>query len=81
MKKAKLINKPKNKYPNLSNGESFLVSQTRLDKGTHVYFYNLDGTFKGCLPVDWFEIEKIVINDNSKNNESVEQEFKQLTLF
>lgn len=78
MRKAKLVNKPENKYPNLSNGDTFFISPTRLDKDTHVYFYNLDGTFKGCLPVKWFEITEI--NDHSKTKERVEQNFEQLSL-
>lgn len=81
MRKAILANKPDNKYPNLLNGETFLVGPTKLDKGTHFYFYNLDGDFKGSLPVEWFEIIDTKINGHLKIHESVELEVEQLTLF
>jgi len=79
MKKAKLVNKPKNKYPSLSNGTTYLIGPTSLNKGTHYYYYDLSGTFLGCLPVDWFEVMNI--NEDSKTEKRVELRVEQLTLF
>jgi len=72
MKKAKLVNKPENLYPNLKNGMVFKVSSTH--KGTHYYIYKLDGAFKGCFPTEWFELlAETIVNASSLQQEQFEQ--------
>ncbi|MDP4087237.1 MAG: hypothetical protein Q8934_21990 [Bacillota bacterium] len=77
MKKATLVHKPKDKYPMLKNGDIFFVKPTESGQNTHYYFYDLNGVFQGCFPVDWFELQ---IDQNNSKSKKMDK-FEQLSLF
>lgn len=44
---------------NFDVGDRYVVGPTRINRGTHFYLYNLDNMrFRGCMPVDMFELIK-----------------------
>jgi hypothetical protein len=36
-------------------GVQYIVGPTRQNKGTHYYVYDLNDTWTGCFPTEWFE--------------------------